>query len=160
MGTQQSSLSHRRKVRNTNLWIATNVYYYILHAQYTHFITQWIYSLSFCSLKKMKNPILFLHAEDDHLVPFPVAQQVCHPVDNEQILLNGCSACSYQLLIQSYFSMSFCFKSAELASLPSCRCIRSQWVPRMQNESNWSPLTDLRDTCTTAYTETQNFLVS
>lgn len=28
------------------------------------------------NLKKMRNPILFLHAEDDHLVPFPVAQQM------------------------------------------------------------------------------------
>lgn len=32
--------------------------------------------LSFCSLKKMRSPILFLHAEDDHLVPIQIAQQV------------------------------------------------------------------------------------
>lgn len=43
--------------------------------------------LIICSLKKMKNPVLFLHAEDDHLAPFPVAQQVYHPVVNEVILL-------------------------------------------------------------------------
>lgn len=44
----------------------------------------------------MRNPILFLHAEDDHLVPFPVAQQVSPPVDNDQIQLNWCFPCSYK----------------------------------------------------------------
>uniref|UniRef100_A0A3Q3WPG8 AB hydrolase-1 domain-containing protein n=1 Tax=Mola mola TaxID=94237 RepID=A0A3Q3WPG8_MOLML len=28
------------------------------------------------NLKKMRNPILFLHSEDDHLVPLPIAQQM------------------------------------------------------------------------------------
>lgn len=42
---------------------------------------------SFCSLKKMRSPILFLHAEDDHLVPLPVAQQVFQPIKDDKMPL-------------------------------------------------------------------------
>ncbi|XP_056902946.1 monoacylglycerol lipase ABHD12-like [Takifugu flavidus] len=36
------------------------------------------------NLKKMKSPILFLHSEDDHLVPIPIAQQLYEVALNAQ----------------------------------------------------------------------------
>lgn len=59
-----------------------------------------------------------------------------------------------------FFGVAFCFRWTQLTLLSSYSCMRLQWVPRMQSESSWSPLTDLRDTCTTVYTETPNCLAS
>lgn len=44
--------------------------------------------------------------------------------------------------------------STFFALLSSFRCMRSQWVPRMQSESSWWHSTALWDTCTTVFTET------
>lgn len=124
---------------------------FITHEKQTFF--------SFCSLKKMRSPILFLHAEDDHLVPFSVAQQVFQPIEDDKMQLKRFFLVATHDRVL-FFGVAFCFGWTQLSLLSSSSCMKLQWVPRMQSESSWSPLTDLRVTCTTVYTETPNCLAS
>lgn len=163
--TSASSLLKRSKSNETLTCLLNTVKYWIMHQYIKHWsavsivITckmQWMYVffLLFCSLKKMKSPILFLHSEDDHLVPIQVAKQVKHTeiytVTWAGIFFTARSDWRWDTLLREDWTLFFC----------PYRCMRSQRVPRMQSESSWCHSTVRLGTSTTACTKTPNCLAS
>ena len=61
------------------------IYFFLIHPDFeNNYIFFFLYNniciivgfLSFCSLEKIRSPLLILHAEDDHIVPIHMAEQV------------------------------------------------------------------------------------